>query len=621
LRECFVDGDKMIIERIQIEEGFLNGFDVCPQSGLNVVIGARGTGKTTLIELIRFCLGVEGYTPETTKRSREHALSVLGSGQVTLTLVDDGRRVTVSRSANDPAPRASGPYLAPIVLSQTEIETVGLQSGGRLRLLDGFIGDQQYAVSAETEAVASVRSLTAEANTIRADIEQLDQQLAEMPSILEQIGQVEPQEQQLAALSADTNAKTVQLSVLSNTIALKGVATEAIQRFGNEIARWRSLIGGIGEMSNEGWPANAGGDPLGELRTRVGKVQEHLRYALQELSAVEAETATLGNNVASEKVVLEDQARTLRKEIEELQSGAGEIVRRGQLLRERKAQLESLMAFKQSRIDSVQALVARRNQALDALEAMRSARFEARREAAKRLNAVLGPRIRIDVMRGGQSEAFASALTEALRGSGLRYNDLVAALAARISPRELLEAVDNSDFDLIATRGSMTVDRAAKVAVALKDADLGAIATVPVDDYVTFSLMDGPDYKDIAELSTGQRCTVILPLVLRHTERLLIVDQPEDHIDNAFIAETLIKSILARPANGQLLFSTHNANIPVLGFADFVIQLGSDGRRGFPIVTGALADTRVVHAITSVMEGGAAAFRQRATFYGSQGLA
>ena len=611
----------MIIERIQIEEGFLNGFDVCPQSGLNVVIGARGTGKTTLIELIRFCLGVEGYTPETTKRSREHALSVLGSGQVTLTLVDDGRRVTVSRSANDPAPRASGPFLAPIVLSQTEIETVGLQSGGRLRLLDGFIGDQQSAVSAETEAVASVRSLTAEANTIRADIEQLDQQLAEMPSILEQIGQIEPQEQQLAALSADTNAKTVQLSVLSNTIALKAVATEAIQRFGNEIARWRSLIGGIGEMSNEGWPANAGGDPLGELRTRVAKVQEHLRYALQELSAVEAETATLGNNVASEKVVLEDQARTLRKEIEELQSGAGEIVRRGQLLRERKAQLESLMAFKQSRIDSVQTLVARRNQALDALEAMRSTRFEARREAAKRLNDVLGPRIRIDVMRGGQSEAFASALTEALRGSGLRYNDLVAALAARISPRELLEAVDNSDFDLIATRGSMTVDRAAKVAVALKDADLGAIATVPVDDYVTFSLMDGPDYKDIAELSTGQRCTVILPLVLRHTERLLIVDQPEDHIDNAFIAETLIKSILARPANGQLLFSTHNANIPVLGSADFVIQLGSDGRRGFPIVTGALADTRVVHAITSVMEGGAAAFRQRATFYGSQGLA
>lgn len=619
--EHLVDGGKMIIERIQIEEGFLNGFDIWPRPGLNVVIGARGTGKTTLIELIRFCLGVEGFTPETTKRSREHALSVLGSGQVTLTLLDNGRRITVSRSAGDPAPRSTGSFLSPIVLSQTEIETVGLQSGGRLRLLDGFIGDQRADVSAETEAVASVRSLTAEANTIQADIEQLDRQLAEMPSILEQINQVAPQEQQLATLSADTSAKSAQLAVLSNTIALKGVAVEAIQRFGNNVARWRSSIGGTGEMSYEGWPANAGVDPLGELRTRVGRAHEHLRYALQELSGVEVHTTMLGSQVATEKMGFEDQARNLRKEIEALQTGAGEIVRRGQVLRERKAQLESLMAVRQLRIASFHAVIARRNQALDALEGTRSARFEARREAAARLNQVLGPRIHINVMRGGQSEAFVSALTEALRGSGLRYNDLVAALASRISPRELLEAVDNADFELIATRGSMTIDRAAKVAVALKDADLGGIATVPVDDYVTFSLLDGPDYKDIAELSTGQRCTVILPLVLRHMERLLIVDQPEDHIDNAFIAETLIKSILARPANGQLLFSTHNANIPVLGSADFVVQLGSDGRRGFPIAYGALADAPVVHAITSVMEGGAAAFRQRSHFYGTQGLA
>ncbi|RIV79972.1 AAA family ATPase [Pelagerythrobacter aerophilus] len=610
----------MIIERIQIEEGFLNGFDVCLRPGLNVVIGARGTGKTTLIELIRFCLGVEGYTSETTKRSREHALSVLGSGQVTLTLIEDGRRITVSRSANDPAPRSSGPFLPPIVLSQTEIETVGLQSGGRLRLLDGFIGDQRSTLAAETEAVTSVRSLTSEANSIRADIEQLDQQLAELPSILEQIDQVAPQELQLAALSADTNAKTGQLSALSATISAKSVASVAIQRFSQGVERWRASIGGGVGMSSEAWPAGAGGDPLGELRTRVGRAHEYINYALQELAAVASASAAMASQIEAEKVGLEDQARNLRREVEALQTGAGEIVRRGQLLRERKAQLESLQAVRQALIANLQTVIERRNQALDSLETMRNSRFEARTQAAFHLNQVLGPRIRIGVMRGGQSEAFASALTEALRGSGLRYNDLVSALTPRISPRELLEAVDNDDFDLIATRGSMTIDRAAKVVVALKDADLGSIATVPVDDYVTLSLMDGPDHKDIGELSTGQRCTVILPLVLRHMERLLIVDQPEDHIDNAFIADTLIKSILARPANGQMLFSTHNANIPVLGAADFVIQLSSDGRRGFPIAAGALADPPVVHAITSVMEGGAAAFRQRATFYGSQGL-
>ena len=82
----------MHIERIQIEEGFLNDLDVHLIPGLNVVIGARGTGKTSLIELIRFCLNVPSYTNESGKKSRDHALSVLGSGQITLTLNEGGRR-------------------------------------------------------------------------------------------------------------------------------------------------------------------------------------------------------------------------------------------------------------------------------------------------------------------------------------------------------------------------------------------------------------------------------------------------------------------------------------------------------------------------------------------------
>ena len=128
-------------------------------------------------------------------------------------------------------------------------------------------------------------------------------------------------------------------------------------------------------------------------------------------------------------------------------------------------------------------------------------------------------------------------------------------------------------------------------------------------------LMDGTTYKGIGELSTGQRCTVVLPLVLRHTDRILIVDQPEDHIDNAFIAETLILSLIARDPDSQVIFSTHNANIPVLGNADQIVHLGSDGKRGFPVLASDLNDPRAVEAITTVMEGGVEAFKRRASFY------
>jgi ABC-type cobalamin/Fe3+-siderophores transport system ATPase subunit len=84
----------------------------------------------------------------------------------------------------------------------------------------------------------------------------------------------------------------------------------------------------------------------------------------------------------------------------------------------------------------------------------------------------------------------------------------------------------------------------------------------------------------LIDLSTVQRCTVVLPLILEHSDRILVVDQPEDHIDNAFIVDTLIKSILRRSTSSQVILSTHNANIPVLGEAQLVVQLASDGRRG-----------------------------------------
>lgn len=197
----------MHIERIQIEEGFLDGLDITLVPGLNVLIGARGTGKTSLIELIRFCLNVKNFTTDSGRRSRDHALSVLGTGQVTVTLVDGTQRITVSRTASDEVPRASGTFLAPIILSQTEIETVGLRSGGRLNLLDGFTDDRRRNDVAETEAASTVRSLTAQADGLRRELDELSRQVSALTGIDQQLAELAPQEQQLAKVSETTGDK------------------------------------------------------------------------------------------------------------------------------------------------------------------------------------------------------------------------------------------------------------------------------------------------------------------------------------------------------------------------------------------------------------------------------
>lgn len=113
----------------------------------------------------------------------------------------------------------------------------------------------------------------------------------------------------------------------------------------------------------------------------------------------------------------------------------------------------------------------------------------------------------------------------------------------------------------------------------------------------------------------GNVCTVALSIILENKNRVLIVDQPEDHLDNEFIANTLIHSLIKRASLAQTILSSHNANIPVLGGADMVVNLDSNGRKGFIKHAGSIDSTEIRTAIESIMEGGKFAFQRRSEFY------
>jgi DNA repair ATPase RecN len=308
----------MHIERIQIEEGFLDGLDIRLVPGLNVVIGARGTGKSSLIELVCFCLGVKGYNNESTKRSRDHAISVLSTGQVTVTPMNGPQKITVSRTISEDAPRASAPFPSPIIFSQTEIEAVGLQPGGRLQLLDGFVRRDRRGEAAEAEAVSTVRSLTSEAETIRREIDELGRQIAALPTLDQQLAELAPKEQQLAKLSAETGEKKKGLDTLSGTIAASSVAAAATERFSAAISRWRNMVASVmsGTPTVEAWPKSAGPDPLPPSRARVAQARKHIQAALDELGHAMAEAGEAARSAGQTRITLDDMARQLRIEIE-----------------------------------------------------------------------------------------------------------------------------------------------------------------------------------------------------------------------------------------------------------------------------------------------------------------
>lgn len=609
----------MRIERVHVEEGFLADIDLSLTPGLNVVIGARGTGKTSLIELIRFCLDAPSYTPESARRSSEHARSVLGSGEVSVTLSDGTRTVLVSRTANDPVPRSSGPFVAPIVFSQTEIENVGLHASGRLRLIDGFAVDRRQNDSDETLAISEVQALSADIARMRSDLEGLEGQLTELARVEAQLGELQPHELKLLQVSDVVAKRKAALDLLSADISSSSVAAANAVRLNESLRRWSTSIASAIAVG-----ANIDRNSLGgqvkafeAVVARAAKVSSQLSEAKTELADLVETTEKIASEVNAKKLQLESHARELRKEIETLQAGAGAIISTGQQLRERKAQLESLKLIAVAKQKELRASLTSRKVAQNRLQAAREKRFASRQKIVAELNSVLGPRIGATITKGGQFEIYASAIADLLRGSGLKYNDLSQQIARSVSPAELMDLAESDDFETLAKILSISTDRAARVLAQVRSSDVGSLATVLVEDNVNFRLLDGSTYKDIGDLSTGQRCTVVLPIVLRHTDRVLVVDQPEDHIDNAFIADTLIVSLLARDSEGQMLFSTHNANIPVLGNAEHVVQLGSDGRRGFIEVQGSLTEPSVVLAISTIMEGGVDAFKKRAAFYGA----
>ena len=84
-------------------------------------------------------------------------------------------------------------------------------------------------------------------------------------------------------------------------------------------------------------------------------------------------------------------------------------------------------------------------------------------------------------------------------------------------------------------------------------------------------------WQPLSKLSKGQKATAVLLLLLLESDAPLIIDQPEDDLDNRFISEVIVEKMRENKRKRQFVFSTHNANIPVLGDAELILGLDAKG--------------------------------------------
>ena len=137
------------------------------------------------------------------------------------------------------------------------------------------------------------------------------------------------------------------------------------------------------------------------------------------------------------------------------------------------------------------------------------------------------------------------------------------------------------------------------------------------DSYLLEHRLDGGDYRPLDELSGGKRVGVLLSLLLETADdRPLVIDQPEDELDNRFLFDTVLPALKRLRGRRQVVVATHNANIVVNGDADMVIQLDASAQRGWIACTGAIEEPEVRDAIVRTVDGGKEAFHLRRRKYG-----
>ncbi len=605
------------IERIEVEEGFLDGLDLEFAPGLNVVIGARGAGKTSMLELIRFVLGATTFTDRAAAASEAQIRAVLGRGRVTLTVrEDDGGARTVSRSLDSRA----APSLQATVLAQNEIEAVGASASGRLHLVDRFVS---VPLAAEIQGVeTAIAALAIKIDAGLDEVSALSNRLAELPHRQAELDRLKSEQALALERAQATDAEKNELAALQEGLQLASLRAQLVEQTIESVSLLESRLRATAATSPPPeWPSEAGADPTSSARSAFDAATRAAHEATAEPQRSLGELGEAVESERAERSEAESRAREIRRRLgavdAELSSLSNEVAKTSEAIGNLKG-LEERRSERQARL---KAAIDERRGLYGRLESLRQQRFDARREIVDRLNASLKPAIKLELVQSAEMDDYVNQIVASLRGSGLHSRTLAPELAAAFTPLELVELVEARDVDAAVAATSLAPTRVESAFERLRESSAGAIAAVSIDDAVELFLLDVGQFKPSATLSIGQRCTAVLPVLLEQHGDLLIIDQPEDHLDNAFVTSTLVEALRSRPKNHQVILSSHNANVPVLGEADRVIHLDSNGRRGFVAHAGSLDDPETVQAVTDVMEGGAEAFQRRADFYRLHGHA
>lgn len=598
------------VDAIRFEGGLLDGIRVPFSPQLNCLIGIQGSGKSSVLESLRFALDISfGEEAEDTDYKEELLEHVLKSGGKVIVEATDrhGTQYEVQRIlGHEPDVYVDGalrPGVAvretvvckPLYFGQKDLSAAG--KGFGQDILEKLVGESLKDVREKIASIGDeMEGATKALLSVQSDADALagrDSELSDVKFRLEQFdkhGVKAKLEKQVEFKRDATFCDSVDEATVEWRESLEGVIAAAEES--------------LADLAIPESKANAAFFEKYEAKVaQLKKTVIDAKAVLKSIEKAEEDLSKLHDELNKKAEGLKDEfAKTERDLVKALtEQGVTSIQPDAYVkLTEQKGVLEgAIVELKKktskeaSRRDNVLKLIARLNDAW--LDEFKKISVE-----LNKINTAQSA-LKVQAVFKGDKTAFREKMDEAFKGSGIRKDAFLAL------------AEGYADFAAI----YKDLDNASKLAKG-KAETFAEIFRKNLFDLLNYQVPNSFDVtyhgKPLKSHSLGQRASAMMLFLLSQDDHdLLLIDQPEDDLDSQTVYEEVVKLVRSIKDKRQFILATHNANFPVLGDSEIVASCAYE--EVITVVAGSIDTKESQGKIVSIMEGGKEAFERRKTIY------
>ena len=604
--ESVPDNKHGFIESISFQGGKFDGQTIMFSRELNTLIGIRGSGKSSILEAVRYVLGLTAQMDKDYKESL--VKNVFGSGgKATLNVIDKhGKHYSVSRilgerinvldeTGNDLNINPISLFDGVQYFGQKDLSSSADHENGLLeKLISGRIGQPSNLDNCVNELIKTVERLL--------DVSKIPQQMTEVTtqqtelehklSIFEEKGVADKLKKQ-SGYATDT----AKLDAVKNRI-------DTILRDIRTAFSKNSVV----SSALDGYSSDFNKDIFGDVSIVLSSIDAQLAQIGSCIVEIEKQRSGMDDLISRLKERIDslaDEFAEIKREIKDDTLDVDSFVKMTAELQKTKEKLKQLSeeASSKSKIEASFTKATReRNEAL-------LATYNAYKAETERINQNQ-TELKIEITFKGDREGFKAQLKNDFKGTGIsdiKYQAICDSFTDYAAIIEDWIVCDGSKLKGIVTPGEY---------VKLEDKLRGQYEELlnrqvenKVDIYYHGKLL--------RQHSIGQRASALILFILTQDDNdIIFIDQPEDDLDNKVIYDEVITAIAQKKPYMQFIFATHNANIPVLGDSERVLVVEFQESR-IDVAQGNIDLDSTHKQIVDIMEGGKEAFDKRQLIYTS----